>query len=25
VSILILGLTIALSWYYVRSLMKEDV
>ena len=24
VSILILGLTIALSWYYVRSLMKED-
>jgi N,N'-diacetylchitobiose transport system permease protein len=25
VSILILVLTIALSWYYVRSLMKEDV
>ena len=25
VSILILGLTIALSWHYVRSLMKEDV
>jgi N,N'-diacetylchitobiose transport system permease protein len=25
VSILILGLTIGLSWYYVRSLMKEDV
>jgi N,N'-diacetylchitobiose transport system permease protein len=25
VSILILALTIALSWYYVRSLMKEDV
>ena len=24
VSILILGLTIALSWYYVRSLMKEE-
>jgi N,N'-diacetylchitobiose transport system permease protein len=25
VSILILALTVALSWYYVRSLMKEDV
>jgi N,N'-diacetylchitobiose transport system permease protein len=25
VSILILVLTVALSWYYVRSLMKEDV
>ena len=25
VSILILALTIGLSWYYVRSLMKEDV
>lgn len=25
VSILILGLTVALSWYYVRSLMKEEV
>lgn len=24
VSILILGLTVALSWYYVRSLMKEE-
>ena len=24
VSILILALTIALSWYYVRSLMKEE-
>jgi N,N'-diacetylchitobiose transport system permease protein len=24
VSILVLGITIALSWYYVRSLLKED-
>jgi N,N'-diacetylchitobiose transport system permease protein len=24
VSILVLGITIALSWFYIRSLLKED-